>query len=177
MTTKRTVLFGLFLALTILLGVAVWPGAVRAQGGDGAEPTPVRDVTADEVNAISHKLYCPVCENIPLDVCGTAACARWREQVRSLLEGGASEEDVINYFVEQFGERVVGTPKDPTLNFLSWAVPALAAVLGAGIVLAALIRWRRSNNRESGGAFDEEEVVHQDNDYRARLEHDLQERE
>lgn len=30
-------------------------------------------VTADQVNAIAKKLFCPVCENIPLDTCGTAA--------------------------------------------------------------------------------------------------------
>jgi cytochrome c-type biogenesis protein CcmH/NrfF len=34
------------------------------------------DPTDDEVNAIASQLYCPVCENIPLDACGTAISPR-----------------------------------------------------------------------------------------------------
>ncbi len=30
--------------------------------------------TDDEVNRIAKQLYCPVCENTPLDVCPTQAC-------------------------------------------------------------------------------------------------------
>ena len=37
----------------------------------------------DEVNAIARKMYCPVCENVPLDVCPTQACMEWRELIRS----------------------------------------------------------------------------------------------
>ena len=33
-------------------------------------------VTDDEVNALAQELYCPVCENVPLDVCPTRACAQ-----------------------------------------------------------------------------------------------------
>ena len=32
-------------------------------------------VTDDEVNEVARDLYCPVCENTPLDVCPTQACA------------------------------------------------------------------------------------------------------
>ena len=42
----------------------------------------------DQVNAIAKQLYCPVCENIPLDVCGTQACAQWRELIREKLAAG-----------------------------------------------------------------------------------------
>ncbi len=153
----------------ILLGTGM---ALAQGGGDGTTP-PVREVTADEVNAISNKLYCPVCENIPLDVCGTEACARWRAQVRTLLEGGASEDEVIAYFVNQFGERVVGTPQDPTLNFLSWSVPVAGVVLGLVAVGVIFIRWRgqRGPVRRTAELAEDEATL--DADYRARLEREL----
>ena len=47
-----------------------------------------RAVTDDQVNAIAQQLYCPVCENVPLDVCPTAACAQWRATIREKLEAG-----------------------------------------------------------------------------------------
>jgi len=43
----------------------------------GQEPVPTP--SADEVNSIAENMFCPVCENIPLDVCGTEACEMWRE--------------------------------------------------------------------------------------------------
>lgn len=163
----------LWLAALLLLVLAV-PMVVSAQGGGDA----VRVITDDEVNEISSKLYCPVCENIPLDVCGTAACARWRAQVRTLLEGGSSEAEVINYFVEQFGQRVVGTPQDPLLSFLSWFVPALSVVGGLGIVGIVLLRWRRSAAVESGPIMEANTAYSEPlDDYHARLEQELRESE
>ena len=159
------------LALALpLVALALAPRQGLAQGGGGEEGRPpVREVTDDEVNAVSRELYCPVCENEPLDVCGTAACERWRAQVRTMLEQGASREEVINYFVEQFGQRVVATPRDPVLNLLSWAVPAAAVVLGLVIVGVVLVRWRFG----SRAGHPAEEIAQEDDDYRARLEREL----
>jgi cytochrome c-type biogenesis protein CcmH len=166
------VLGSLLLALPLAL-----PGIASAQGGEQATPAPTREVTADEVNAISSELYCPVCENIPLDVCGTEACARWREQVRTLLEDGASQDEVINYFVTQFGERVVGTPQDPFLNLMSWAVPIVGVALGVVVAGLVFVRWRAGSRTltaaELRRARREAESGTDDDDYRERLEREL----
>jgi len=158
--------------LVLVAVLFVLPLSVYAQGGGDGQP--IREVTDDEVNDISSRLYCPVCENVPLDVCGTAACARWRAQVRTLLEQGKSEDEVIDYFVTQFGQRVVGTPQDPLLNFLAWAVPAGAVIVGAGVVAYALQRWRE---RATSPALPEAAAEPQtpDDAYRARLERELRE--
>lgn len=134
-------------------------------------------ITDDEVNAIAKEMYCPVCENIPLDVCPTAACADWREEIRTMLGDGFSEQDVKDAFVMRYGERVVGTPQDPFLRALSLVTPWLmgAAVLVIGAFV--LMRWQRSRpvtaptpaaGPASGPASDDA--------YRARLEADLQAR-
>ena len=158
------------LVFTLLL---VGPAIVSAQGGGEGDTTAAGEITDDMVNAISRDLYCPVCENIPLDVCGTEACARWREQVRTLLEEGSTEEEVVQYFVDQFGERVVGVPQDPTLNLLSWAVPAIVILGSLGIGGMAFLRWR-SGGESPAAARDEDDVIAgSDDDYRARLEREL----
>ena len=61
----------------------------------------------DEVNAIAKDLYCPVCENVPLDVCPTQACAQWRALIREKLIDGWSEQQIKQYFVDQYGDRVL----------------------------------------------------------------------
>lgn len=104
-------------------------------------------ITDDQVNAIAKKLYCPVCENITLDTCGTAACADWRYEIRLQLEQGKSEDEIITDFVNRFGDRVVGTPQDTVLRALSLVTPW---VIIAGLL--ALIGWMLLSRQRSRGA-------------------------
>ncbi len=132
-------------------------------------------MTDDEVNRISEQLYCPVCENVPLDVCGTKACADWRDEIRAMLAEGRSEDEIKAYFVDRYGQRVLATPDARGFNVVVWILPPLA-VLGGIIVLAAALR------RMLPGALRAEPLPASairydglDPEYVARLERELQE--
>jgi cytochrome c-type biogenesis protein CcmH len=112
-----------------------------------AQDAATRVITDDEVNAIAQGLYCPVCENITLDTCGTAACADWRYEIRLQLESGLSEEQIVEDFVRRFGDRVVGTPLDPTLRAISLVTPWV--VIAGGLVGVALVLSRRKRPQPS----------------------------
>lgn len=84
-------------ALSLLFVLAgLWAGTAKAQA-----PTP----SDDQVNAIARQLYCPVCENTPLDVCPTEACRQWRELIRQQLSEGWTEAQIKQYFVANYGAR------------------------------------------------------------------------
>jgi len=124
------------LLLAMMIGLAV-TGLALAQGsGPGA-------VTDDQVNAVARQLYCPVCENIPLDVCGTQACAQWRELIREKLGQGWGEQQIKDYFVAQYGDRVLGVPPAHGLNWLVYIVPPLAILAGIFILYTAFRAWRK----------------------------------
>lgn len=159
------------LLLAVLLVLVVSAVPAMAQGGDSSA------ISDDEVNAVADKLYCPVCENIPLEDCGTQACVQWREEIRDLLAAGMSEEEVIDDFVRRFGDRVVGTPQDPTLRAISLVTPWVIAGL---MILAGgytLVRWRfgrQGDDAEPPAADIEPETPeHPDDAYLAQLENDL----
>lgn len=99
--------------------------------------------TDDEVNAIAKKLYCPVCPNTPLDVCETKACEDWRAQIRDELSEGWSEQQILDYFVAQYGERVLAEPQRRGFTSLVWALPVIAVLLGVFIVWQVLRGWRK----------------------------------
>ncbi|MDX1437375.1 MAG: cytochrome c-type biogenesis protein CcmH, partial [Anaerolineales bacterium] len=82
----------LFLILILLISTFLAAGTALAQ-----ESGP----TDDEVNAIAKGMYCPVCENIPLDVCPTPACIQWRAVIRDKLAEGWTETQIKDYFVAQ----------------------------------------------------------------------------
>ena len=152
----------LWLALTALLGaLLVLPAAAQT-----SEPTD------DQVNAVAKNLYCPVCENVPLDVCPTQACAQWRALIRQMLAEGRTEEEIQQYFVEQYGARVLAAPPAVGLNWLAYVVPPLAFLVGAYVVLRALRRWRRAPLPPEPAS-----PAGPEDPYVARLEQELRRRE
>ncbi|MDZ4767208.1 MAG: cytochrome c-type biogenesis protein CcmH [Chloroflexota bacterium] len=127
-------------------------------------------VTADAVNAVAKRLYCPVCENQPLDTCMTEACYRWRDEIRVQLEAGSTTDQVVADFVLRFGERAVGTPLDPALRALTLVTPfALAALALIGGVFT-FARWRGRSARAPMRAA---ALQPNDDDYLAQVERDL----
>lgn len=124
-----------FLAIlfTLIFGFLV-VGVVAAQ-----QPTP----SDDQVNAIAKQLYCPVCENITLDVCPTTACAQWRDLIRQKLGEGWGEQQIKDYFVQQYGARVLGTPPAKGINWLLYILPFLIIIAGVYVLYRAFRSWRR----------------------------------
>lgn len=131
---RKNLLLLIVLAL-IFMGVS----DVAAQGGGP---------TDDEVNAIAKNLYCPVCESTPLDVCPTLACQQWRQQIADKLVEGLSEDEIYDFFVKQYGDRVLAAPPARGLNWLIYVIPPLA-ILAGGWVYYRTITSKKSKTTES----------------------------
>lgn len=126
-------LVGLLLVV-VAMAAATITGTALAQG---------EQPTDDEVNAVANGLYCPVCENVPLDVCPTQACKQWRDTIRDKLAQGWSEEQIHQYFVGQYGDRVLATPPATGLNWLIYLLPPAAFIVGAVILVGVVRSWRK----------------------------------
>ncbi len=136
-----------------------------------AQDVPPQTPSDDEVNAIARDMFCPVCESTPLDVCPTQACAEWRELIRTKLADGWSEAQIKDYFVEQFGDRVLATPPARGLNWLVYLIPPLAFLAGVVIVYRAFRSWK-SNIPQPVEPPNQPAEVSGD-EYIARLEEEL----
>jgi len=153
------------LVITLWVGVLaslLVVGAVAAQGGT---------VTDDQVNAVAKKLNCPVCENVPLDVCETQACAQWRDLIRQKLATGEKPEQVIAYFRDTYGDRVLQEPPLSGFTALIWILPFVGLVAGVAILVVVLRRMTARSvavdaTTEASPVADE---------YRQRLERELEE--
>jgi cytochrome c-type biogenesis protein CcmH len=130
---KLKLILLLITILTSLFAVSV----VFAQDGQPGQPTD------NDVIRVAKNLYCPVCPNTPLDVCETKACEDWRAQIRDQLTEGWTDQQVIDYFVAQYGERVLAEPQRKGFTSLVWFLPLVAVLLGLGIVYEILKNWRK----------------------------------
>ena len=156
--------------ILLLIGLV---GSILPVDGALAQEQPPTGPTDDQVNAIAKQLYCPVCENIPLDVCPTQACAQWRELIREKLADGWSEDEIKTYFVAQYGDRVLASPPARGLNWLIYVIPPLVIIGGIYILYRALIAWRQTPPASVDGAQPGEQL---DDDYVARIEDELRRR-
>lgn len=102
-------------------------------------PTP----SDDDVNAVAKQLYCPVCENISLDVCPTQACAQWRALIKEKLAAGWSSQQIKDYFVAQYGDRVLSTPPTHGLNWLVYILPPVIFLGGVYLVYRVMRNMKR----------------------------------
>lgn len=148
----------------ILLVIVVAPGFAQ-------DPVP----SDDEVNRIAKQLYCPVCENIPLDVCPTQACAQWRATIREKLALGWNEEQVKQYFVDQYGDRVLATPPATGINWLVYILPPVVIIAGAAILLRTIKSWTKTRKLDVVAAGDTRSPV--TDPYVRQLEDELRRRE
>ena len=140
--TLKTVLFVFWVAVILLL-IAL-TSVTLAQSGTPPTPTPLpkQAVTADDVNRIAKQMYCPVCENEPLDACRTAACQQWRAQIGEMLGQGQSEQQIKDYFVVRYGVRVLAQPPAQGVSLLLYVLPIAGLIIGAALVVWLLRRLR-----------------------------------
>jgi len=154
------------LAVTLLLS-AILPGYAMAQGSDP---------TDDEVNAIAKELYCPVCENISLDACGTIACEQWRGIIRDKLKEGWSEDAIKTYFVDQYGDRVLAEPPRRGFNWLIYIVPLLVFVIGIILLYRAFQIWRSPEPEKTPKKISKKGADKLPDEYINRIEEELKKR-
>ena len=137
--------------------------------------------TDNEVNAIAKDLFCPVCENTPLDVCPTDACKEWREEIRSMLADGKSEAEIKQHFVDYYGARVLAEPPRTGFNWLVYVIPPIIIVAGAFVLFRAFRAWSQPAETdivpdEEASADEEGAQPSSDDEYIARMEEELKKR-
>lgn len=159
---QKRIRVGTLIILILILMAHHAPATVSAQE---------RQPTDDEVNAIAKKLFCPVCENTPLDVCGTQACIDWRAEIRKLLAEGWNEDQIVQYFVDQHGAQILPEPPAEGFNLLVYILPPVIFLLGLIILLRAIRNWQQPIEDVSVGMQDEQD------DYIHRMEEQLRNRQ
>jgi cytochrome c-type biogenesis protein CcmH len=128
---------GLAAALLLVLMAAL---SVRIERADAQTPA---DLDAQQL-AIEHKLLCPQCTNLRLDVCETQICIDMRGVIRDRLQQGQSEQQIIDYFTGRYGDRVLADiPREGfNLWLFGWVGGSVVLVLVVGALV--LIRLRRT---------------------------------
>lgn len=102
-----------------------------------------------DVSEISKELMCPVCRGQTVAESNSALANDFREIIRKKLEAGESKEQILNYFIERYGESVLASPPARGIRLIVWITPLLAIIIGF-FILSKFIKSKNitSENKE-----------------------------
>jgi len=139
-------LLALLAALTLALLLAAPAAGQTYTSSDGHS-------LDDQALAIANQLQCPVCENVTVAYSSSTLAAQMRQVIRDKLAQGQTRDQIIQYFVERYGEAILTQPPKRGLNLLVWLLPAAGLLVGLGAVGGVL--WtRRPVPSDAGGSSD-----------------------
>ena len=127
-------------ALFLVLMLALASPALAVQP-DEVLPDPVMEERARDISA---GLRCLVCRNESIDESNATLARDLRLLVRERLVAGDSDEEVVSFIVDRYGEYVLLRPTLTGSNIVLWLMPALLLVLGAGLSVVYVRRRAQS---------------------------------
>ncbi len=116
------------------------------------DPDEMLDDPALETRAreISQNLRCLVCQNQSIDDSNADLARDLRVIVRQRLVAGDSNEEVLQYIVDRYGDYVLLTPPVRGSTYALWFGPVVILLVAGG---ALLIAARRRRNRPAADAL------------------------
>ena len=101
------------------------------------------DPVDDEARRIGKQLQCPVCAGASVAESTSELAGQMRAVIRAKLEAGESEQQIVGYFVERYGDSVLVEPPRRGVGLLVWLAPVAMLAIG-GILLWRLLKsWLR----------------------------------
>jgi cytochrome c-type biogenesis protein CcmH len=125
-----------WVSLALVLGVAaVWTvTVVRA-----SQPKTLDQRTYE----VASQLQCPVCHGESVADAPSPLAQEMRSLIREDLSSGMSEQQVIAYFHERYGDQILETPPTTGFTLLIWLGPLLVLLFGATMLVGVVRDSRR----------------------------------
>ncbi len=108
-----------------------------------AQPTPSDPLSNKRAVALSEELRCLVCQNQSIADSNAELAVDLRRQIHEQIAQGRSDQQIIDYMVERYGDFVLYRPPLKATTLVLWMGPPLLFVIGLWLLLLYL-RQRRS---------------------------------
>jgi cytochrome c-type biogenesis protein CcmH len=112
----------------------------------GATPA----LTVARRNELEHRIRCQCGCTLDVFTCRTTdftcqVSPAMHRDVMALVEGGYGAQEIIDAFVDTYGQRVLMSPTKSGFNLLAWLTPGIAVIVGGTAILMVLRRWNADN--------------------------------
>jgi cytochrome c-type biogenesis protein CcmH len=118
----------------LLLAIA---GAAFAQSSEIANPDPAVE---RRLKALAEELRCLVCQNQTIADSSAPLAVDLRNQIRTQIGQGRSDDQIRGYMVERYGDFVLYKPPFHANTMLLWLGPPLLIAVGLGVFVMVVRR-------------------------------------
>lgn len=126
-------------------------------------------VMAERYRDITASLRCPKCDAQAIDSSNSPVAADMRERVATLLHDGRSDQEILIFMVDRFGEFVLYNPRLDGRTWVLWALPLMLVFIG-GLIVAAFARIRKHTQARALSAEERERLANLINRHRGETE-------
>jgi len=111
------------------------------------KPNAVPQLTDLQRDALEHKIHCQCGCTLDVFTCRTTdfSCQvspAMHRDVVALVQGGYTAQEIIDAFVNVYGDRVLMAPRKSGFDLLAWITPGIAVLIVGALLLVVLRRWR-----------------------------------
>lgn len=125
----------LFLLLAgVALIAAIWTSMLLVKAGH-----PTLD---EHVHTVAAQLKCPICQNESVADSPSWVAQQMRAIIRQQIQQGKSDQQIIQYFQQRYGNSIVWAPQWQGFGLLTWLVPVALLLIGASLVFFTLRDWQ-----------------------------------
>jgi len=114
-------------------------------------------VLESRARELSSELRCMVCQNQSINDSNAPLAKDLRILVRDRLMQGDTDEQVMDYVVERYGEYVLLRPRVAPHTYLLWFGPFIVLLLAAGLAVRYFRKRRTDITADEGTPLSDEE--------------------
>ena len=98
--------------------------------------------TEKRLKGLAEELRCLVCQNQTIADSNAPLALDLRNQIRTQIGQGKSDEQIRDYMVERYGDFVLYKPPFKASTLVLWLGPLMLLVAGAGVFWTVVVRRR-----------------------------------
>lgn len=136
--------------LVLSLGVAAVPAVAEPVGSTADIYAFDDEILTARFTMLSQLLRCPKCQDQNISDSDADIASDMRRKTAQLLRDGYSDEQIVAYFVERYGDFVTYKPPVRKDTILLWAAPLIAFLVGLLLVVVQLFKARKRLQHETG---------------------------
>lgn len=116
--------------------------AIAALVALGSRTTPRTGYSEDHVYALASQMKCLQCVGESVANSQAPIAIQMRTEIRDRLRSGRSDDEILSYFADRYGERVMLNPPASGLAALVWIVPVVVVAGAVAAMAMAFVRAR-----------------------------------
>jgi len=94
--------------------------------------------STNEQKEIEKMLIAPCCWTATINVHPSEISDQMKQEIAQFLKQGKTKDEILQYYVAKYGERVLAIPQSPFQKYSVYLLPAAALLLGIIIIMIFL---------------------------------------